>query len=81
MVVQICIGSSCHLKGSYEIVEQFQVALKEHGLEEQVTLSGSFCTGKCNREGVTVLVDDAVHTGLTPDGFPAFFEAYILNKL
>ncbi len=81
MVVQICIGSSCHLKGSYEIVEQFQAALKEHGLEAQVTLSGSFCTGKCNREGVTVLVDDVVHTGLTPDGFSAFFDTHILGKL
>lgn len=81
MVVQICIGSSCHLKGSYEIVEQFQAALKEHGLEEQVALSGSFCTGKCNREGVTVSVDGEVHTGLTPDGFPAFFDTYILTKL
>ncbi|MBE7062877.1 MAG: (2Fe-2S) ferredoxin domain-containing protein [Clostridia bacterium] len=81
MVVQICIGSSCHLKGSYEIVELFQAALQEHALEERVTLSGSFCIGKCNREGVTVQVDDTVHTGITPDGFPAFFETYILNKL
>ncbi len=81
MVVQICIGSSCHLKGSYEIVEKFQAALKEHHLEDKVTLSGSFCIGKCNREGVTLQVDDKIHTGITPDSFDAFFEANVLNKI
>jgi len=81
MVVQICIGSSCHLKGSYEIVEKFQTALKERGLQDRITLSGSFCIGKCNREGVTIQVDDTVFTGITPAGFDVFFEENILRKL
>ncbi len=81
MVVQVCIGSSCHLKGSYEIVKLLEANLKAHNLEEKVTLSGSFCMGKCNREGVTVGVDNVIHTGITPDGFASFFEEQILAKL
>lgn len=81
MVVQVCIGSSCHLKGSYEIVKLLETALKEHALEDKVTLSGSFCMGKCNREGVTVSVDDEIFTGVTPAGFAEFFEKNILAKL
>ncbi len=81
MVVQVCIGSSCHLKGSYEIVRLLETALKEHKLTDKVTLSGSFCMGKCNREGVSVSVDDEVFTGITPDGFTPFFEQQILAKL
>jgi len=81
MVVQICVGSSCHLKGSPEIVELFQKALKEYNLEDKVTLTGSFCIGKCNRTGVTIQIDDEVHTGLTPGNFNEFFKEKILNVI
>ena len=66
MIVQICVGSSCHLKGSEKLVELFQKAIAENKLDSEVTLAGSFCTGKCNRVGVTVTVDDDVFTGVTP---------------
>ncbi len=81
MIIQICVGSSCHIKGSPEIVELLQKAVAEHHLESEVTLAGSFCIGKCNRIGVTVQVDDEVHTGITPEGFNAFFQEHVLSKL
>lgn len=80
MIVQICVGSSCHLKGSEELVELFQAAIQRNGLENEITLAGSFCTGRCNREGVTVAVDDDVFTGVTPEKFPTFFAEKILSK-
>ena len=79
MTVRICIGSSCHLKGAPKIVEQLQALLKQHDLEADVTLAGSFCFGKCNREGVTIQVDEEIFTGLTPETFPAFFDQHILK--
>lgn len=79
--VQVCIGSSCHLKGSHEIVEKFQNAIKENNLEDVITLSGSFCLGKCNREGVSVQINDDVFTGVTPEGFDSFFKENILPKV
>ena len=36
MKITICIGSSCHLKGSRQIVEGLQALVKEHGLEDKV---------------------------------------------
>ena len=81
MIIQICVGSSCHLKGSAEIVELLQKAVKDHQLETEVTLAGSFCTGQCNRIGVTVQVDDDVYTGITPAGFNEFLQDKILAKL
>ncbi|MDD6094318.1 MAG: (2Fe-2S) ferredoxin domain-containing protein [Clostridia bacterium] len=81
IIVQICVGSSCHLKGSEKIVELFQSAVSEHSLEGQVALAGSFCTGKCNREGVTVTVDGVVYTGITPENFNTFFEDKILRSV
>ena len=81
MIVQICVGSSCHLKGSERIVELLQNAITEHKLENEITLAGSFCVGKCNRIGVTVQVDDEVFTGVTPEDFNEFFNEHILKKL
>ena len=81
MIIQICVGSSCHFMGSAEIVELLQAAVAENHLENEVTLAGSFCIGKCNRIGVTVQVDDEVHTGVTKEGFKEFFQEQVLAKL
>mgnify|MGYP004469721127 CR=1 FL=1 len=81
MIIQICVGSACHIKGSEKIVELFQKAIEKNGLENEITLAGSFCTGRCNREGVTVTVDDEVYTGLTPEKFDEFFEEKILKNI
>ena len=81
MVIQICVGSSCHIKGSAEIVEMLQQAVADNDLENEVTLAGSFCIGKCNRVGVTVQVDDEVHVGVTREGFREFFDRNVLAKL
>ena len=81
MIIQICVGSSCHIKGSAEIVELLQKAVAEHKLENEVTLAGSFCTGQCNRIGVTIQVDEEIHTGVTPAGFKEFFQEHVLAKL
>ena len=81
MIIQVCVGSSCHLKGSAEIVELFQKAIEEHCLEDEVALAGSFCIGKCNRIGVTVQIDDEIHTGVTRESFKVFFSENVLKRI
>ena len=81
MIVQMCSGSSCHLKGSRDIVEMMQKAISDRKLENEITLAGSFCTGKCNRVGVTIQVDDETFTGITKESFPEFFEKQIASRL
>ena len=81
LFVQVCVGSSCHLKGSQDIVELLEKAVKDHNIEDEVVLSGSFCIGKCNRVGVTVQVDDDVHVGVTRENFREFFKNHILDVI
>lgn len=78
MIIQVCVGSSCHLKGSEEVVELLQHAVEKYQLDDEVTLAGSFCIGKCNRVGVTVQVDDEIVTGVTKENFREFFEEKVL---
>lgn len=80
MIIQICVGSSCHLKGSPEIAELLQKAVAENHLEDEITLAGSFCIGKCNRVGVTIQIDDDIHTGVTKENFKEFFQENVLSK-
>ncbi len=79
LIIQICVGSSCHIKGSQDIVELLQAAVEEHHLEDDVMLTGSFCIGQCNRVGVTVQVNDDVHIGITRENFKEFFNEHILK--
>lgn len=80
MIIQICVGSSCYLKGSHELVELFQKEIEKRSLAADITLAGCFCTGKCNRDGVTVTVNDTIYTGVTPAGFDEFFRENVLGK-
>ncbi len=83
--ISICVGSSCHLKGSEKLVELFENKIKEEKLDSDIVLSGSFCLGKCNRVGVTVSVGDGMNEevipGITPEGFEAFWSGTVIPKL
>ena len=81
MVIQVCVGSSCHLKGSQDIVELLQAAIERENIGDDVVLAGNFCIGKCNRNGVTVQVDDEIHVGITKENFREFFAEHIRSKL
>ena len=77
-IIQVCVGSSCHLKGAPEIVGLLKKTVEDNGLGDDVVLTGSFCTGRCNRVGVTVTVNDEVYTGITRENFREFWEQRIL---
>ena len=38
----VCIGSSCHLKGSRQVVEEFQRLIAENNAKDKVELNGTF---------------------------------------
>ena len=79
MKVIICIGSSCHLKGSRQVVEKLQALVKENHLEDKVELGGTFCMGDCVN-GVNVTVDGEKQS-VSPDTTEEFFQKEILAKV
>lgn len=79
MKVTVCIGSSCHIKGSRQVVEQLQYLINENNLGEKVELGGTFCLGNCQK-GVCVTVDDELFS-VTPDTTKDFFEENIKAKV
>ncbi len=79
MKITVCIGSSCHLKGSRQVVEQLQKLIADHKLEDKVELGATFCLGKC-QQGVCVMVDEEFHS-VSPDTVEEFFENAVRAKV
>lgn len=77
--ITVCVGSSCHVKGSKAVVDKLQSLIKEHDVSDKVELGGVFCLGKC-RDGVCVESDGVVFS-LTADNTEEFFVREVLNKL
>ena len=77
--ITVCIGSSCHIKGSRQVVQQLQQLIADNNLGEKVDLSGTFCMGKC-QQGVCVTVNDAFHS-VTPENVVEFFNNEVLAKV
>ena len=75
----VCIGSSCHIKGSRRVVEEIQRLIAENGIGSKVELGGTFCMGRC-QEGVCVTVDGEFHS-VTPESVGEFFAKEILAKV
>lgn len=80
ITIEICMGSSCFLRGSGRIVDRFRDLIAGHGLEQRVVLKGSFCMEHCT-DGVTVKIGERVYTRLTPEDIDRIFGEEVLPEL
>ena len=79
MKITICIGSSCHLKGSRQVVERLQSLVAKNNLQDKVELGGTFCMGKC-QTGVNVRIDNDDFS-VSPETVDEFFNKEVLTRL
>ena len=79
MKITVCIGSSCHIKGSRQVVKALQQLIADNDLSDKVELGGTFCMGNCQK-GVCVSVDDAFFS-VTPETVEAFFQTNVKEKV
>lgn len=79
MKITVCIGSSCHIKGSRQVVAQLQSLISENNLDNKVELGGTFCMGKCQK-GVCVTVNDTFFS-VSPETVTEFFNENVLANI
>lgn len=77
--VKVCIGSACHLKGSYDVITAFNNLIDERGLEDDVELGGVFCLGHCV-DAVSVQIGDEVYS-VSASSVPEFFDEHVAPAL
>ncbi len=78
MKITVCIGSSCHLKGSRQVVEKLQNLISKNSLKDNVELGGVFCLNNC-QIGVCVNLEEQ-YFSLTPENTEKFFHEHVLAK-
>jgi NADH:ubiquinone oxidoreductase subunit E len=80
MIIEICVGSACHLKGSYNVINEFMDITKERKLEDKITIKAAFCLGNCTN-GVSVRIDGGDVLSCSEDNVQEFFEANVFGRL
>lgn len=78
--IYICVGSSCHLKGSYQIVRIFGELIEKNGLQGKVELKASFCLGHCTK-GVAAKIDGEFVEDLDINNAAEIFEKFVVEKV
>lgn len=79
MNITVCIGSSCHIKGSRQVVDRLQKLISDNNMSDKIELGGRFCMGKC-QQGVCVTLDDSFFS-VTPESVDNFFNENVLKSL
>lgn len=57
MILSVCVGSACHIKGSYEVIKILEKLIVKEKLEDKIVLKASFCLGNCT-ESVSVSINE-----------------------
>ena len=79
MKITVCIGSSCHIKGSRQVVESLQKLMRENEMSDKIELGGTFCMGKC-QQGVCVEADGECYS-VSPETAEEFFRNEVLTRV
>ncbi len=80
MEIEVCVGSSCHIKGSHAVIELYEALIRKHRLQKKAVLKAAFCQNRCTR-GITVRFGDHVVEGITPENAAAVFATEVLEGL
>lgn len=80
IIINVCIGSACHLKGSYKVIKRLQSIISEKGLSNKVSVRAAFCLGECTK-AVAVRVNDDDVVSVVPEKVDEFFEKYIERRI
>lgn len=80
LIVTVCVGSSCSLRGSDEFAAEIHRLILKEKLEEQVDIVGAFCMDACSK-GVSVKVGERSFSDIRPDEAEAFFYREIADFL
>lgn len=77
MELKVCVGSSCHLRGSEMVVKTFQQIIEKEKLSSRVQLKGSFCMGECTEVDVSVELNGQPYR-TNPEEAESFFYSQLL---
>jgi NADH:ubiquinone oxidoreductase subunit E len=80
LIIEICVGSSCSLRGSDELAAELFRLIKKENLEGLVDIVGAFCMDTCSK-GISVHLGEREFSGIQPQQAEEFFYKEILGHV
>ena len=77
IIINVCIGSACHIKGSYNVINSLQQLTEEYGLTDKVDTRAAFCLGHCT-QAVSVRIGDGEVQGVSGATARDFFAKQVV---
>ncbi|MDF2839839.1 MAG: hypothetical protein K0Q99_610 [Clostridia bacterium] len=74
--IEVCIGSACHIKGSYNVISKLQEIINDKKLENQVVIKAAFCLGECTN-AVSVRANEGKVQSLDIEGVAEFLDSLL----
>lgn len=75
--LNVCIGTACHLRGAYNVLQTFQQQMEQLQLHDKIDFKTSFCMRMCQQEGVAVSVNGQAYS-IPADSAREFFRTTVL---
>ncbi|MEG0306599.1 MAG: (2Fe-2S) ferredoxin domain-containing protein [Clostridium sp.] len=79
MIIKVCVGSACYVKGSHSVINEIKRLIELNNLDSEIELKAAFCLGHCT-SSVSILVDDVLHS-VNETNVNDFFEEVILRRV
>lgn len=80
LLITVCVGSSCSLRGSDELAAQLFHLIEKENLEGLVDIVGAFCMDSCSK-GVSIRVGETAFSDIRPEQAEAFFYQEIVPRI
>ncbi len=77
--IKVCVGTSCHLKGSYNVLSTLLGSLESSKLHDRAHVQAAFCMGACG-QGVCVSLDGE-RFAVEPERAQEFFEQHVKPRI
>lgn len=77
--IEVCIGSACHLKGAYNVINGLQRLVEERDLKDEVVVKAAFCLGECTK-AVSTRIDNGDVISVDDKNIEEFFDVNVLGR-
>lgn len=80
VAINVCIGSACHIKGSYNVINSLQQLIEEYEVADKVEVVSIFCLGHCT-EAVSVRINEGDVKSVSGSTAREFFVSHVLPEV
>jgi NADH:ubiquinone oxidoreductase subunit E len=80
LIITICVGSSCSLRGSDELASELFRLIQKEKLDGLIDIIGAFCMDTCSK-GISVRVGEREFSGIQPQQAEEFFYKEIIGHV